>query len=170
MDEEYFRNNLAIALVRDYNSIVAPLFEKFRRAYKQQPSKFRELRKRLLKDVDLVTPSGIFLGKTMTYQFSIERTLNVVLKIARGLHHHHLGQLKESQCHPTVRFYSDSFTQEMPKPEPQIFEILKFAQIHGGWGDTFQYAGYHDENGSAWWMRFYKGHLGMAIFGFCNEP
>jgi hypothetical protein len=163
-DEEYVRNYFSLLVAPTYDADVQPLYEKFRRGYRKEPSKLREVMGRMEEKIHLFSPGGRFLGETAPVRIPVRRLRRVYEKIARGLAHYHRAP---SETPVRFGFYSVSAANEKERiPPTELMSLLPYAQHRFRWGSTFEYSGLIYENmASLWWMSFYQAHLGFISFG-----
>lgn len=121
------------------------------------PSKtLRELQKKLA-FVQSRTPTGIYLPPTAALRVSRNaEELKVALKIARGLHVVHTGEIIPQTYEMGVVF--NELVRYFEQLSPTYWRTDT---------DFFQYFGYtpsDTSNFGVWYMRFFKGHTAMAWF------
>jgi hypothetical protein len=116
-----------------------------------------------MREVQLVTPAGLHVGRTGMYKPDAERLNRSVEKIARGLHFHHTGRPIPADMPPTARLH----VRADPVPETLRDALTALPNARSIADGSFHYRWYISEtNGaSAWGMVFYRSILGVAVFG-----
>lgn len=111
------------------------------------------------------TPSGIYVGQVFGIKPSDDLDYkSVLLKIARGLHYHHTGEIIPDN----YKIYAGFLVSN----EEYHAGIIRQLNVSGQMGDFFAYKGTwaRDEpkSGGIWYMIFYRFIVGMAGFSKPN--
>lgn len=136
--------------------------EKLHRMYEKNLG----LKKRIassLHDIDLFTPSGLYIGRRLAVEQDEVRFARVVSKIVRGLYYHEYQEPIPASTEIICHLLQNS---------SEVSEVAKFAsQLHFGarrWPGIFEYrfnrVAERPEN-SIWLMRFYEYAVFWAITG-----
>ena len=147
------RDALSLLYTSRYD-LVEPIARKTRRSLLRRPKKRADLLGRIKREVDLVAAGGVFLGKSAEFVVKAARFDSVMVKIAKGLHYHHTGQVIEGTDKISAHFQSKYVAPE----------ILVVAQHVHEWGDEFSYRGATSPNTAIWWLNFYRSHLAIVTF------
>ena len=155
-DEEYFRDNVSMLYVPDYDPVM-PIADAAKRSLARSPKKRKELISRLAREVDLFTPGGIYIGRSAEFNLNKVKIDRVLIKIARGLQYHHTGILVEDSDEATVYF---------PNPKERAEGALRAGRFRGSWPKYFSYIGLSEkgEEAAIWWLQFYEHHFGIVVF------
>ena len=86
-DDEYFKTMLVLKDGNLYDTDKSVLYESVSRSFRRQVGLKRDILK-TVKDVEVVSKSGIYLGKSMTYDVNRYRLYKVVGRYVRGLYFH----------------------------------------------------------------------------------
>lgn len=122
-DDEYFRNMLTLRYDIFEHPEANKNWQKVLRSIKRSESK--QLRKAILrnmKPIDLITPSGIFVGKSGIYYVEIGRLLNTVNRIIKGIFFHEFGHSIPSNY--SVR----SFMLELIRFDDDVINLITIAK------------------------------------------
>lgn len=94
LDDEYFKNMLMMRHDVGDHPRAAPVTNSVLRAY-SRPRKRKSLNAlfRTMRDVDVVTPAGLRLGKAGIYEVDLGRLGLVVNRTIRGLYYHETGRV-----------------------------------------------------------------------------
>jgi hypothetical protein len=87
MDEEYFRDSISAISNQGINSPSGKVWKKTVRSLHRRPQKRSDFNSRLA-ELEIRTPTGLYIGKRLTLGFKEDRTKQVLLKIAKGLYAH----------------------------------------------------------------------------------
>jgi hypothetical protein len=155
LDEEYIRNLMA-SFGRDSSASAARLWghdaeATVRRSFAKKMPLRRSVRAGMMPRAEVFSPGGIFLGHAPGIRFDRTRVYPSLVKMVRGLYHHHTGRLL-----PRDAQFSWGLNEMLYGTLEQIFN---YATPGLGFGDVFEsrYIVEH-ENGLeivAWWLRFY---------------
>lgn len=171
MDDEYFRLMLT---TRDaaYNHPAAQ--EVWRRAMSRlsrpQSAGFKHAFLDTVREIELKTPAGIFLGTAGAYDVDFERLEVVASRIARGLFYHEIGRRLPSNCYYRA-FVLERFDATDLSPDSTIGRTVRaLSELpHKDIGQgVFRYkwsqvadADRHP-NTTAWLFSFYESTLFLA--------
>ena len=152
MQEEYFRNIVA-GLGLDSSNTANILWEgKVARSIQRNRPLQDSLRVSLLKQVDLVSPGGLWLGTAPGIRVDRDRFYPTLKKIVRGLYRHHIG-----------RYLPMNAPWNWAINEPLQGERLKLFQASNpglSYPDVFEcrFGVASDSNleMTIWWLRFYQ--------------
>lgn len=98
MDDEYFRLTLSIrdSAKRPLSKSVADTA--LRGLQRDQHARFRGKFLQGVREVDIETPDGVYVGRGGVYDVDLERLGKVVTRIIRGLYHHHYKKPLPMRC------------------------------------------------------------------------
>jgi hypothetical protein len=169
-DDEYFRLKICMsAQVKDNPDARWGRDEVFRSLERPQAG---GLRASFLADtykVDLVTPAGLYVGRTFTYDVDLQRLFRVAARTVKGLFFHETGRMLGA--HYGVRVHSDDTLRDAPRADLQelaqtITLPLAKKQAKAIARGAFAYR-FHiceeDPNVSVWALTFY-GHVTFLCF------
>ena len=160
-DEEYFARAMAY-YIRDHNETGAALYEDFKGHLARHPDHAGVI-SRILRKVGRQLPSGLLVPRTHeVLELESERNVNVIWKIARGLHYHRFNRFLPEDH----RFNARKIEVDTPWPEGPR-SLIDQAQAQGAYPDVFEYKyGYHSETPKVnfIWMRLWKTLLFVIRF------
>jgi len=117
-----------------------------------------------LKEVDVRTPSGIYLGKRMAIQYDDLRSQHVITKIILGLFYFEFQEYLPSTAKLNVRFAQ--YESDVPQELTDIASSLLFGTRQ--WAGVFEYrfnrVTEHPQK-SIWILRFF----GKVVFWAITE-
>jgi len=152
LQEEYFRNIVAWLGLENSNTANILWEGKVARSLQRSRPLRDSIRSSLLRRINLVSPSGIWLGTAPGIQIDRDRFYPTLEKIVRGLYRHHLGRHL-----PTDATFIWAINEPLQGESRKIFQRCKpgIAYI-----DVFEcrYGIASDDNieMTIWWLRFYK--------------
>lgn len=160
LDEEYFRQ-FAVPMAAEMNATARRLYEtKVGRAAARSTPLRMALFSALRPSIDVLSPGGIWLGKTRGVRVDAVRFYKTPEKIIRGLFRHHLAQTIAADA---------SFKWLIVNFEPTGALLDLFQATRSG----LEYPGVFDSRIgvvsdsppvlTAWWMRFWGGMV-LACF------
>jgi hypothetical protein len=162
LDDEYFRTVIALEEKAGEHPEAQRILDAVLRSL-QKPKKKRFRRALLsgIREVDRVSPAGLYLGKASSYNVDLGRLTRVVERITRGLFLHHNGRRLPLDCE--VRsFASSGFSNAEPGVVKELLGLVEQTranQMHAIGNDVFcyRYAVARDqENSSAWVLVVYR--------------
>ena len=132
--------------------------EKLHRMYRKNPGLKKHIA-RSLQDVNLVTSSGIHLGKRLAIRHEEARSKKVIDKIIRGLYHFEYQESLPQSIEITIHFLQE------PSEITTVVEKINPMLLNGSrrWPDIFEYRFNRvaeQPEGSVWVIRFF----GTAVF------
>lgn len=111
-----------------------------------------------VRTADAYSPGGIYLGKVPTIRPSAEVDVSTVLvKIARGLHYVHTGEIVPASYQMAGQLYHELPYQEILSGLPAYGQASDFFHYRGG-------ASAEDPRAGVWYMIFYRKVFGFALF------
>lgn len=122
-DDEYFRNVLTMRYDTYEHPDATKNWKTILRSIKRPESS--GLRKAILtglKPVDLVTPSGIFLGQSGMYKVEVGRVLKTVNRIIKGIFYYEYGQVLPND------YNIQSFMLELIKFDDEVLNFIAMAK------------------------------------------
>lgn len=91
-DDEYFVSRISLRHTTGQNPDAVDARGRFVRSLKRPDKRgWRRAFYDTVKQVDVQTPAGIYLGKTGAFDVDLDRVTRVVARIVRGLYYHQLG-------------------------------------------------------------------------------
>jgi len=124
------------------------------------------------KDVDVITPAGIYLGKKKTYKIDIETICRVVERSIRGLYYSHTKQVVP--LYYTIRVVEKSLFEDLNDHDKSFIigveSYLKNIQEHSLGNGTVKYKFIVPEANdprSIWKVAFYKN---VIFWGGITNP
>lgn len=171
-DDEYFKNSLALRIDSFNHPDVQKILPSVIRSYKKEHKVgYRKSFYQTLRQVELRSESGLYLGTTGAYNVEFDRLDNVVKRIITGLFYKEKGfRLHDSH---RASAFSDWVVDNLPEPDrTQILSNLvvplsKKTYITIG-ENTFTYRSqFFDEDPflSIWLLNFYESifYLGLTV-------
>ena len=171
MDDEYFRLNLSIrhSAKRPLSKSVADAA--LRGLGRDQHARFRKTFFQGVREVDIKTLDGIYIGRSGAYDVDLARLDKVVMRIVRGLYFHHYDNPLPTWCEVDV-WCVDGFG----RADPSVIQTLQSwiirlqqeppTEIGGGvfkyWHCLADGDGQSDGYSSVWLLLFYES---TAFFG-----
>ncbi len=154
LDEEYVRNFMA-AFGRDSSRSAARLWETegaVRRSFDRNMPLRRSLIAGMMPRLEMLTPSGIYLGDAPGIRFDPKRVYPSLGKMVRGLYHNQTGRLL-----PPHAQFSWGLNEML---YGTLEEIFKCATPGLAYSDIFESRSIVEQKngleGVAWWLRFYQ--------------
>jgi hypothetical protein len=155
-DDEYFRNVIAT----DHRIFMHPegtkLWPRVLQSLRNGPF-FRKHFLSLLKEIEVVTPEGLYLGKATTIKPDMKRLKRVLKRTAWGLHYFHSGSFADN--HEVVVYLE-------PKESGKIStDLLPSCSIFDKLGAAVMYRGgfSNDSPSSAWFVAFFDRILAIMF-------
>lgn len=121
----------------------------------------QHMRSKLINDskqVDLVTPSGIFIEEGWAIPWDNVAEEIVTCKLVKGLYYHHYGEVLPQEV-PIKNMYFNSISKDMLEA---IAPNISIGSVGGG---DFVYATARLNEKSIWLFQFYKKHWTGAVTG-----
>ncbi len=161
LDDEYFR----LVLVSRWDTIAHPEAQAvwpaaMRSLKKPQKRRFKDAFLRVVHNVDVHSPAGIYLGTRGMYDVDIERLNKVICRIVAGIFYHHHSR-RVPDTFTISSFYMDVldlYATDSYRLFTDIVQALIQRQPNVIGRDVFAYWYQHlDDNvtSSAWLLRFY---------------
>ncbi len=147
-EEEYFRDFISVTSVNQRGSPADQIWQNARRGLKRRPWRYAELRSRL-SEVEVVTSTGLFLGRRTALAIPEPRIGSVLEKIARGCHAHKCGvsvPLAWSRTIYPVHSHLEHLTELLQMPE-----VLSYDGVFSCRGIEVS-----DAPATSWLLQFYK--------------
>lgn len=117
-----------------------------------------------MREHEVLTPSGLYLGKAYTFPWSVENHNKVIEKITRGLFFHVTKEILAQNSKIEVSVYPQNVG--FPKEITEMMNGCSDTKIISKCGSQFicQYGIANDvENASIWLYQFYESHFVMAV-------
>jgi hypothetical protein len=169
LDDEYFRDAMLTGITEQQYPEVMALFIRKVEEIGTDPKKrgYGWATYKSLREIEIYTPAGIYLGKAPARLLDRERLLKSVGKYVRGLYFHHFKHRVPYTCEVTAHYYGDL--------QPQSKEFL-FSQTApceprniGGGAFVYKFAQVPDDPRSIWLMQFYSHHCFVGIVSSIDE-
>ena len=167
-DDEYFRQVLVLRHDISEDPAAKELYPKVLRSLRH-PKKKGMLRSllRTMTPVEMVSPAGLYLGRTGRFEMDPYRLTRVAERIARGLlWHHHKVRLPDS--HKVQAFLWDAVPEanrENLKPTLAIFGSVPDRKIGDGSVFRYRYLIDQDEDACASvWLLIFFGRVGFVAW------
>lgn len=127
-DDEYFRSVMAVRHDTYGRSDTTGAAERTMRALtRAEGGGLRKLLLGSVKEVPLVTPAGLYVGSTGSFDVNMKRVRRVIERIARGLYYHHKGERVSSEAH--VRTYDVESVKDWSAPGyDRLLNAIRWAQ------------------------------------------
>ncbi|MDX2215705.1 MAG: hypothetical protein SFY66_20755 [Oculatellaceae cyanobacterium bins.114] len=165
-DDEYFRAAiLSSAKVSETPLAQGAIDSLVRSVSRQKQRGFSRTILKSIKEVEIVTKTGIFLGKEPAFQLDIERIDRVAQRIIRGLFFHEKGYAV-----PAGYEVFTSIQQFGLEPILEQLTEVHFPQLHIVQDGIFSYTfkeTEEDPNSIIWLLLFYKE---LPLVGFTRLP
>lgn len=165
-DDEYFRAAiLSSAKVSESSLAQGAINSLVRSLSRHEQRGFSRTILESIKEVEIVTEVGIFLGKEPVFQLDIERISRVAQRIVRGLFFHEKGYAVPLgyEVFATIQqFGLEPIFEQLPEVH---FPQLRIVQ-DGIFSYTFRETE-EDQNSSIWFLLFYKE---LPLVGFTRLP
>jgi hypothetical protein len=122
-DDEYFRNVLTMRYDTYEHPDAMKNWKTILRSIKRpESSGLRNAILTGLKPIDLVTPSGIFLGKSGMYKVEVGRVLKTVNRIIKGIFYYEFGQALPND------YNVQSYMLELIKFDDEVLNLIAMAK------------------------------------------
>lgn len=147
LDDEYFRTFVVTGGFQ--NSAARNLWNQ-KIIGSPNANSIRQILRGSLRDFELKTPSGLYLGKAPAVLLDARRTLRIAARIVLGLWWHHFRTRPE----PSIKIHAGRLWDLSP-----MKQILDACQKSSIGGDVFTYAygvATEDTQQSVWFLQFYS--------------
>jgi hypothetical protein len=168
-DDEYFR--LVISMrhdTGDHPAVKAILPSVYRSLEKTKKRGFREALFNSMKDIDIVTADGIYLGTATGYNVDLRRLDSVAARITAGLYFHEFGTPVSENVR--IKVYALDGVDANSSAKLQLTEIskkvIKSSQPRIFGDNVFVYWYQAAQNNTAmtvWGLAFYERFLFLAL-------
>lgn len=124
-DDEYFRDNIVLSACA-VNKKAQELFDdKIIRAFqREQADAYRKMHISQLSNVEIRSPSGLFLKDMPIKIVDLKRTDNVIARICRGLYYHRTKNILSLDCEIKVDMLKPEAIEIRNKCKPILQEIV----------------------------------------------
>jgi hypothetical protein len=152
-DDEYFKNMIMLRQdVGNHSEATQLLSEVMASLRRPEQAKFTRSMLTGMTPVELTTPAGVYIGKTMAINVKLDRVRRVLNRTVRGLFYHERKQRLPTNC------IVSSFT-DIDLPDPRIMSLLASQPPKTIGSGVFSYRSLFTEDeryGSAWLLIFYE--------------
>jgi len=171
-DDEYFRNMVTLRLDVAALPAVRDVLDAVHRALSRpEQRRLTTGLVRSLRDVELRTVAGLYLGRAKTYTADIKRLDNVIRRTMLGLYFHETGQRLPTECVATV-FCVEGFAEANFDVQSAVVRLVDQAVMgkRRTFGDdVFSYwaQGFEEPHATLW---LFALHRRVLFIGFTETP
>lgn len=157
LDDQYF----AYVLTQEqFHGDIHPDLNKVRQSIcssmkRPESDQFRRSILSQMKNIELLTPSGISIGSAVTYKCDKERILKVVKRIAKGLFRHHVG--KRLPPETTVKSELIRNSEDLQFTSDILANVKSKSYTIGNGSFLYRYSICDDQKESSFWLMDFYG-------------